>query len=651
LLRARKPHEPPEKRASEEYTVPSSKTEFSDAFKDFLNDPGIRIERPGRGGATLPEIFVYPDIVPFGRGPGTISSSFLADPAQAEGTVLVTGPEDSGKTSLLKSLAIKLLDAGYFPVYLDGREASVENAGDVPEAARAAAEAQYTAESSAIVNGPGAKKRALLFDNFDLAPSGELSPEVLARALHGEFALVILTASQPYPAFGNSYSIVEMSRTLRDELIHKWVLLRTSDADETASLAEKARGVVDAVLGKNIVPSYPVFVLTILESSVPAGGAAGQAGSSYGHYYEYAVTKPLREGSTAAEFDLYLAVLSELAYSRLAGSGRAADKSEISALVRRHAPGADTEGVIRAFIRAKTLRDAGGAYEFASGYAYHYFAALYLSRNIDRSEVRNTIAALFSRLGDGDNAGIALFLAYLSPDPFVTEQIGKGVGRASGEEALRTDEERESFIEELLAGLERDKPDELHEIRAEYRARQALREFPPLSGNAPSASDRTRLRKTGALLRVLAEALSRGRAGDAAESAYAVWSAHLSERLAEIDVPRSSARIKNMDSEEKLRLLHFYEGAFAESLRLLSLLTASGVSIPEGPYALAAALLRPDPDTSPAALFVEKNPERKFARRLFKISAEESLRLFPHSAESEKELKGIAEGHFGKKIY
>ena len=40
-----------------------------------------------------------------------------------------------------------------------------------------------------------------------------------------------------------------MGRTLRDELIRKWALLRTSDPDEIASLAEKARGVV-ATYGK-----------------------------------------------------------------------------------------------------------------------------------------------------------------------------------------------------------------------------------------------------------------------------------------------------------------------------------------------------------------------------------------------------------------
>jgi energy-coupling factor transporter ATP-binding protein EcfA2 len=630
--------------------VPSSKAEFSAAFISFLNDPGIRIERPGWGAATLPEIFVYPDLVPFGQGAGTVSSSNLADPAHQVGAVLITGPEDSGKTSLLKSLAVKLLDAGYFPVYLDGREAPVSNPGDVPEAARTAAEAQYTAESSAIVNGPGSKKRALLFDNFDLAQSGELNPEALARSLRGEFALVILTASYPCPAFANSFSIAEMGRALRDELIRKWVLLRTSDPGEAASLAEKARGMVDAVLGKNIVPSYPVFVLTILESSVPTG-SAGQAGSSYGHYYEYAVTKPLREGSTAAaEFDLYLAVLSELAYSRLAG-GRAADKPEISGLVRRHAPEADPEDVIRAFVKSKTLRETGGAYEFASGYAYHYFAALYLSKNIGSGEVRDKIVDLFSRLGDGDNAGVALFLSYLSADPFVTEQIGKGVGRVSGEEALRTDEERESFIEELLAGLERDKPDELHEIRAEYRIRQALREFAQLSGGVRLASDRARLRETGALLRALTEALAAGHPGSTADSAYSLWTAHLSERLSEIDALRSGARVKNTEREEKLRLLFLYESAFAESLRLLSLLTASGVSIPEGPYSLAAALLKANPDTSHALRFAEENPEKKFTRRLIKIAAAESRRLFSHNPESEKELKGIAEGRFGKKIY
>lgn len=630
--------------------MPAPKAEFSDAFKDFLNDPGIRIERPG-GGAALPEIFVYPDLVPFGQGAGTISSSTLANPEHQAGAVLITGPEDSGKTALLKSLTLKLLDAEYFPVYIDGREIPAANPGDVPEAARAAAEAQYTAESAAIVNGPGAKKRVLLFDNFDLAPAGGLSPEATARALHGEFALVILTASYPYPTFENSFSIAEMGRAIRDELIRKWVLLRTSDPDEIASLTEKARGVVDAVLGKNIVPSYPVFVLTILESSVPAGGAAGQAGSSYGHYYEYAVTKPLREGSTAAEFSLYLAVLSELAYSRLTGTGRAADKSALSGMIRLHAPDADPEAVIRAFVKSRTLRETGGAYEFASGYAYHYFAALYLSRNMESVEIREKIAALFSRLGDGDNAGVALFLSYLSPDPFVTEQIGKGVGRALGEETPRTDEERESFIDELLAELERDKPEKLHEVRVEYRIRKALREFPPLSGRVQSANDRTRLRETGSLLRILAETFATGHAGSAAEPVYTVWTVHLAERLTEIDALKSGASLKSKDSEKKYRLLHLYESAFAESLRLLSLLSASGVSMPEGPYALAASLLRANPDTSPAALFAEKNPERKFARRLVKVAAAESLRLFAHSPEIERELENIIKERFGKKAY
>lgn len=630
--------------------MPSPKAEFSDAFTRFFNDPGIRIEHLG-GSAALPEIFVYPDLVPFGRGAAAVSSTSILDPARRSGALLVTGPEDSGKTALLKSLAAKLLDAGWFPVYLDGREAPASNPGGVPEAARAAAEAQYMAESSAVVNGPGAKKRVLLFDNFDLGPPGELGPEALAQALHEDFALVILTASHPYPAFENSFSIAEMRRALRDELIRKWVLLRTSDADEIASLAEKARGMVDAVLGKNIVPSYPVFVLTILESSVPAG-SAGQAGSSYGYYYEYAVTKPLRESGTAAEFDLYSAVLSELAYSRLAGGRRTADKPELSTLILRHAPGADADAVIHTFIKSKTLREAGGAYEFASGYAYHYFSALYLSRKIDSGEVRDRIAYLFSRLGDGDNAGVALFLAYLSPDPFVTEQIGKGVGHASGEETRRTDEERESYIEELLAGLEREKPDELHEIRAEYRIRGTLgRTYPPSGPRPDSVYDRTRLRETGALLRILAEGLSLGRTGDASESAYSLWTAHLSERLAEIDALRSGARVKDIGREEKLRLLLLYESAYAESLRLLSILTASGASMPEGTYALAASLLKANPDTSRAVRFAEENPERKFARRLIVIAAAESLRLFPHSPETEKELKGIAEGRFGKKSY
>ncbi|MCL4244638.1 MAG: ATP-binding protein [Candidatus Dadabacteria bacterium] len=624
----------------------SPKIEFSSRFINFLDDPGIRIGRPGGGAVTLPEVFVYPDLAPFGTGTGAISSSSLLDPAYARSPVVVTGPEDSGKTSLLKSLAVKALGEGFLPVYIDGREAPADNPADVLEAARTAAEAQYAPGSAALVNGPGAKKRVLLFDNFDLA--GWPGPEALDRAFLEEFALVILTASYPYPSYENSFSIAEMDRERRDELIRKWVRLRTADSDEAASLVEKARGVADAVLGRNLVPSYPVFVLTILESSVPAG-ASGQAGSSYGHYYEYAVTKPLREGSTGAEFGLYSEVLSALAYSRLAGGGRAADKEELAGLILRHAPDADPEDIIDAFLRSKTLRESGAAYEFASAHAYHYFAALYLSRNVSAAEVRDKIAALFSQLGDGDNAGGALFLAYRSSDPFVTEQIGRGVGLASGENTRRTDKEREAFIDELIAGLERDEPGELHEMLADYQVRRALGEIAPLSGNP--GSNAPRLPSNAARLRVLTEALNAGHAGSAAGSAYSLWEAYLSGRLSEIDALRRGKRVKSMDREEKLRLLLLYEGAYGEALRLLSFLTASGLPVPEGPYALAAALLRPDPDVSRAARFAEENPDRRLARSLIKIAAAESLRLFPHKPETEKELKNITKGYIGDKVY
>lgn len=630
----------------------SPKIEFSSRFINFLDDPGIRIGRPGGGAVTLPEIFVYPEVEPFGSGTGTISSSLLLDPVYAWSPLVVMGPEDSGKTSLLKSLALKALGEGCFPVYLDGRESPAAEPGDVPGAARTAAEAQYTPESAAVVNGPGAKKRILLFDNFDR--TGWEGPEVLMRGVSEEFALVLLTSSSHFPAYANTFFIDEMGSGQRDELIRKWVGLRTGDPDEAASLAEKARGVVDAVLGKNIVPSYPVFILTILESSV-AVGESGQAGSSYGHYYEYAVTKPLREGSTWAEFDVYSAVLSALAYSRLTGGGRTVDKAGLAGLIRQHAPNAEPEDMIDAFLKSKTLRETGTACEFASAHAYHYFTALYLSRNIGDAEVRDKIAAVFSRLGDGDNAGIALFLAYLSSDPFVTEHIGKGVARASGEDARRTDEEREAFIDDLIAGLERDKPEEFHEMLVDYQVRQARGETALLSGNTARGlsgiSAAGTLREAEAILRVLAEAHRAGHAGGASESAYSLWTAYLSGRLSAIDSLRRGKRVKDMDREEKLRLLMLYEGAYAEALRLLSLLTASGLAIPEGPYSLAAGLLRPVPDISGATRFAEENPDRKLALSLLKTAAAESLRLFRHKPGTEKELKNISRGYFGGRIY
>ena len=68
---------------------------------------------------------------------------------------------------------------------------------------------------------------------------------------------------------------------------------------------DRLRGAVDTVLGRSLVPSYPVFVLTISQMADSEGPARPSAGS-YGQYYEYIITKSLKDSAGREKLPVFI---------------------------------------------------------------------------------------------------------------------------------------------------------------------------------------------------------------------------------------------------------------------------------------------------------------------------------------------------------
>jgi hypothetical protein len=88
---------------------------------------------------------------------------------------------------------------------------------------------------------------------------------------------------------------LELGYRLRDVLINKWHKLGYENSIDDKDLVYKVfdtERIVNTVIGKNIVPAYPFFLIIILQS-IDSGNNQKLVESSYGYYYDFLITHHL----------------------------------------------------------------------------------------------------------------------------------------------------------------------------------------------------------------------------------------------------------------------------------------------------------------------------------------------------------------------
>ncbi len=98
--------------------------ELNTASQSFLSEPGATLHHSVRGELVLDDIFVFPDlrqvVYKTEANPHFVPGRLVLELVENKPHLLISGDEQSGKTSLAKMLFKALHDAGRIPVYLDG---------------------------------------------------------------------------------------------------------------------------------------------------------------------------------------------------------------------------------------------------------------------------------------------------------------------------------------------------------------------------------------------------------------------------------------------------------------------------------------------------------------------------------------------------
>lgn len=433
----------------------SSNLQITKVFMDILIDTGSGFLHPRHPQLTLPDIYVYPDLKLRAASsrlrkpddpPLYIRSKDAAERLLNTKRLVVAGPNDSGKTALSKML---YLDAnsrfGKASLLLRGCDL---NGKDPASAFRSAMDTaiiqQYGKNSLGKYGGLSPSQRVLIVDDWEKIPFNRAGrAEIMAQAKPQFDSIVLLSDDIPLieeasprtgPAPLANFEIADIREfgfRLRGVMIRKW-----HDLGDTYTESEEGRArrvsdsvqVVDTVLGRNLLPAYPVNILTLLQTYDADSGAQNGGLGSYGQVYEALITARLAKVSIKSiDIGTKITFLARFAWRLFDNSQKGLAASEWRHLCDEYYDEykirIDADRVKDSCIAAGVLVEDQSGVRFIYGFVYCYFVAKFFQENLadtDNPETRNDLYAklkdLSLRVYNENNASIVIFYVFLTKD-------------------------------------------------------------------------------------------------------------------------------------------------------------------------------------------------------------------------------------------
>ena len=447
--------------------IPFSRVRRSSLFRNTahfskqLHDLGTAFTHPRKNELVFEDLFIYPDIAFLStsnlkKGKLTpleeiVSSRSLIDAPRP--SVLILGSERSGKSTLAKALYLGFQGNGLKPLLLSGRDIKTGNNEEtLKQLITSAALDQYGAEVVEAYHQVPLTDKVLIVDDLQDAKINESGQAALLKNLRSRFGNIIvfahesfflnkLTQSKPgadgFIAF-SAFTLREMGNRLRGALIDKWMDLGQDNTIDERVLSleiETLENQIRTLLGKNLLPSYPLFILIILQT-YESQQALNTASGSYGYYYESLITTALHNRSRTLPHDTIYTFSSSVAYTmftkNLSDLSRATFDTILEVYCKKHKIKPDNYQLrrvlkeARIFVWGETKR---GRFQYK--YIYYYFVAKYLAENIYResasTEIHRLVSELMRTLHVEEHANIIIFFLYLTKDE---QSIRTLLGRA-----------------------------------------------------------------------------------------------------------------------------------------------------------------------------------------------------------------------------
>jgi hypothetical protein len=397
----------------------------------------------------LRDLYVYPDIMhhrldkvgdrnssPAERIPANNLPEFL----EKHPRILVFGADDCGKTALAHILYEDLTNKGIHPVLIMGEKLrGIVLDSTLVKVISSAVIEQYATSSSEAYLQAETDRTAILIDGFENA---KLSREaqgkllvLLQRRFHTIFVLAsdlfqvqdiaASTENNPFKGFERC-TIREFGRFHRQKLIRMWLSLGLESSEEIDHIEKRVLQTdktISTLLGKNVLPHFPVTILTLLQI-LDSKESTNTANGAYGYMYEVLLKSALASVNPK-DVDEKITYISFIGYSMFSARQPALSEEDIRKVhdnyCTRYDMNRDFLKMVSDLVNAEVLVESKGVFRFKYPYEYYYSTAKYFQDH--SASMRGELFAIADHIYGEANANVLIFYVYLTKDEDLIRHI------------------------------------------------------------------------------------------------------------------------------------------------------------------------------------------------------------------------------------
>ena len=451
-------------------------------FVKGLEDLGTGFTHPKRKSQLVRgDLFIYPELVQRsakdGGVPklGRIPSQNVSDTVRTSQRAVLFGADLVGKSTLAKQIYDDFRKSDeVIPLLVSGRALLATNQTELERFLKGPIEEQYGVRALTSYLQLPPNGRALIVDDFHLSKMNSHGQAAFIGLVSNMFETVLLFTNELFSLeyltvsrldltqFGgfDQFEIKEFGFYLRGKLIEKWVRLGNESviSDQQLDLrSTELERTIETVLGKNLLPSNPLTILTILQAW-ESNKNHDVGNGSYGYLYETLIFQALSSTNlTPPEIDAVKTFLSELAYDLFSADGvtfsaeqlQRAEQSYFQEYLLRLPP-----NLAGRLADARIFQFREGLYRFRYPYYQYFFAANHLRNGLQfgrQPGLGTKISEMIEHVYYEPYSHVLTFYVYLTRDVEAISQILAGAKSMLSQVTPCDFSEDVSFLNDLYA--------------------------------------------------------------------------------------------------------------------------------------------------------------------------------------------------------
>ncbi|MGB0870231.1 MAG: metallophosphoesterase [Flavobacteriales bacterium] len=411
-------------------------------FETKITNLSIPLKHSKKTELILSDVFVFPDLEPLLEGESNIvqypNSYELIDKVKNEekSNVLIEGADQSGKTALLYVLYKRYYEMGLTPIYLRGKHC---NETDVKKLVKKVLKEQYNNKDVDLFFQ--LDKKVLLLDNFHKSGLNSKYKKRLIEAFNNNFEFVIVTTDDTFSSKNITeeatsfkeyfkYKLLPLGHEKRSELIEQWLMIGenklTVQEEDILTNVKLRFNEINSLIGNRLMPSYPIFILTLLQSLDENLQNFSQ--TSYANIYLVLIKAGIiKAGIKDSVLTSLLNILKELAFYMYDKKNNPFNKEDFDSFISEYSnkyfrhKSLTNDKILSVLCNSNILKFDDEYYNFSYKYIYFFLIAQKISTDIENNQ--ELIYSLCNNIHLEVNANILIFLSHHSKAQILIDNI------------------------------------------------------------------------------------------------------------------------------------------------------------------------------------------------------------------------------------